>query len=392
MTHTRRALHAFALVLALTLSLVVVPEAGASGAVYEAPRNINSKGQKDVTDQLLKFFAGVPDGSTITFPAGARYRIEGILHIFDRHDLTFDGNGAEFFATTDGAEVAPPESDRTFALWPRGRRHWMIDNSERITLKNMKVQGANPNAGPWNGAYVSEYEAQHGIQFSRSSGLLEGVTVSDTYGDLVSVSEWSHDVTIRNSKLVRSGRQGITIDGATDVVIEGNTVGEIGRSLFDLEPSIANREVHRVRIANNQVGRANGAFIAALGRGRVNDVTVRDNKLTGVSMSAHVRAGRDPDGVRTRRANWVIIDNVSDKPSGSPQAMMRFWGVDGVTVSGNSQPIATTQSRKAVETWESCNVVATPNQWVPYTPVGKEPQPLIPLTTDGYETTAACAG
>lgn len=72
--------------------------------------------------------------------------------------------------------------------------------------------------------------------------------------------------------------------------------------------------------------------------------------------------------------------------------MMRFWSVDGVTVTANSQPIVSTQGRKAVETYESCNIVAAPNDWWVHVPVGKQWAPLIPLTTDGYETTAACTG
>lgn len=393
MTYTRRALHALALVLALMLSLVVVPEAGASGAVYEAPRSINSNGQKDVTDQLLEFFAGVPDGSTITFPAGARYNIEGTLYLYGRRNLTFESNGAEFFATTDGSSVAPPSATTAAWVksnnWPRGRRHWLFDQSTGITVRNMTITGANPNAGPWNGAYVSALEAQHGIEMAGSSGMIEGVTISDTYGDLVSIGRRSKSVVVRNNHLTRSGRQGVTVDGATDVAILGNVVADTGRSIFDLEPPTAKREVRRVWIVGNQVGKANGIFVAALGKGVVNDITVQGNVLTGLELTTQVRDGQSPDA---RRANWSFINNVSDRGWGSPQAMLRFWRVDGVTVRGNVARIATTQSRKAVETWESCSVVAEPNTWHAYTPEGKEPQPLIPLTTDGYETTAACTG
>lgn len=166
----------------------------------------------------------------------------------------------------------------------------MLDNSSNITLRNIVVRGANPNAGPLNGAYNQDYEAQHGIQFSRSSGLVDGVTVSDTFGDLVSISEWSHNVRVRNSALLRNGRQGVNIDGTTDVVVVNNTVGDTGRSLFDLEPPTVKREVvHRVLIADNDVGRANGAFIAALGRGEVSDVTVQGNRLAMSATSPQAR-------------------------------------------------------------------------------------------------------
>lgn len=398
MTATRRALHVFALVLALALPLLVVPGAGASGMVYEAPRNISANGQTDVTDQLLAFFARVPDGSTISFPAGARYNIEGTLYLYGRRNLTFEGNGAEFFATTDGSGAAPP-SERTGQWvqsnnWPRHRAQWIFDRSTGITLRNMAIKGANPNAGPWNGAYVSALEAQHGVEMAGSSGIIEGVSISDTYGDLISVSRWSTGVVIRQNYLTRSGRQGVTVDGATDVAILRNVITDTGRSIFDLEPPTPKREVRRVWIVGNQVGRANGIFVASLGKGVVNDITVQGNVLTGLELTTQVRDGqKNPDGTQTsRRANWSFINNVSDKPFGSPMAMLRFWRVDGVTVRGNVAPIVTTQGRKAVETWESCGIVAEPNTWQAHTPVGKLLQPLIALTTDGYETTAACTG
>ena len=53
-----------------------------------------------MTTALHAFFAGVPNGSTIVFPAHAQYRIEGTIRLRDRHDLTFAGNGATLFATT----------------------------------------------------------------------------------------------------------------------------------------------------------------------------------------------------------------------------------------------------------------------------------------------------
>ncbi|MEO5837387.1 MAG: hypothetical protein ABIQ73_15685 [Acidimicrobiales bacterium] len=146
------------------------PSAGASSSVV-APSTIDSTGAADVTDKLLAFIAGVPDGSTISFPANARYRIEGSLIIEGRRDLTFEGNNAEFFATT--------EADRN-------RRHWWIRNSDGITIRDIAVRGANPNAGVGDAAYRSDREAQQGFDFAGTSNtLVERVTVTDVYGDFV---------------------------------------------------------------------------------------------------------------------------------------------------------------------------------------------------------------
>lgn len=155
--------------LMLAMLIGVAPATASSPVV--APSAIDSTGATDVTASLLAFIEGVPDGSTISFPAGARYRIEESLIIEGRRDLTFEGNGAEFFATT--------EADRN-------RRHWWIRNSDGITIRDVVVRGANPHAGTGDAAYRADREAQHGFDFGGTkNALFEGVTVTDVYGDFV---------------------------------------------------------------------------------------------------------------------------------------------------------------------------------------------------------------
>src|SRR5438067_7537181 len=111
------------LVAAVASPLGSIPTRAAG--TYNVPATIDSTGTTDVTQKLVDFFASVPDGSTIAFPAGGKYRIEGTLPISNRHNLVFDGNGAEFIARTDGSGV-PPWNGKT-TNWPRNRVHWLVD-------------------------------------------------------------------------------------------------------------------------------------------------------------------------------------------------------------------------------------------------------------------------
>ena len=77
--------------LMLSVMIGLTTPAGASSSSTVAPSTIDSTGATDVTAELVAFIASVPDGSTISFPAGARYRIEKSLIIEGRHDLTFEG-------------------------------------------------------------------------------------------------------------------------------------------------------------------------------------------------------------------------------------------------------------------------------------------------------------
>src|SRR5262249_26699464 len=133
------------LVAALFVQGLVFRNANATPFTYTAPTSIDNKGVTDVTAKLMAFIAGVPDGSTITFPAASRYRIESIIIVTNRKNLTIDGNGAQFFALTDGASMPPVGPNDVKLHWPRNRAHWLIVGGSGITLRNLTIKGANPH-------------------------------------------------------------------------------------------------------------------------------------------------------------------------------------------------------------------------------------------------------
>ncbi|HET6361721.1 MAG TPA: hypothetical protein VFH11_06655, partial [Gemmatimonadota bacterium] len=120
---------------------------------------IDATGTWDVTGPLNSYLASVPNGSVIQLPAGARYRVEGIVRLVGRKNLTIEGNGALLFANSTGSGATPPPGfDRN---WPRNRYHLEIRGGSGIVIRNLVVRGANPNAGMNDAAYVSALEAQH---------------------------------------------------------------------------------------------------------------------------------------------------------------------------------------------------------------------------------------
>ncbi len=167
-----RAVSIFALAGMVAIGANAVRMAPAEAATYLVPTSIDPTGQVDVTARLAAFFESAPDGSTIQFPANARYLSNGSLVLTDRRNLTFEGNGATIFAT-------PGTGDRE-------RRHWTVRGGGGITFRNLVVKGANPVAGTSEAAYRSTMEAQHGFDFGGVDGVeLDRVTVTDVYGDFV---------------------------------------------------------------------------------------------------------------------------------------------------------------------------------------------------------------
>jgi hypothetical protein len=335
----------------LALPLLIVPvlagPASAGGSVYPVPATIDATGGQDVTAQLNAFFQSVPDGSTITFPAGGRYRAEGTLLLLDRNDLTIEGHGSTFFTTTKG---------------DRDRRHWKLQGGSNLTLRDIVVKGSNPNAGQDEGAWIYDLQGQHGFMLRGVQGaLLQRVTVTDTYGDFVYLGkrfddgsrQWSSHITIVDSRFERSGRQGVTFTGGEDVVFQHNYIAQAARSTFDIEPNTASEGARRVLIAENQIGPGQHLLLSAYGEGGiVSDITLQGNQLHGRQFNLIVNAPG-----RTRRTNINVIGNSTDKAyGGGYSASMVFKGVDGAVVRGNQLLFRVGQHQVVVASRESCGV------------------------------------
>src|SRR5437868_5734424 len=128
-------LRATAVVVSVAAAWLIAPAGPVRASeTYAVPVTIDPTGKVDVTKPLNNFIAGVPDGSTISFQQGARYRVEGTIRAKDRSGLTFAGNGATVFATTRGG------ADRAQFVFVRG---------STIALHDINVIGAN-TTGDWH--------------------------------------------------------------------------------------------------------------------------------------------------------------------------------------------------------------------------------------------------
>jgi hypothetical protein len=376
-------------VMLLFVSLATLQSCGDQGTeptppppapIYEVPASIDAAGGADVTDQLLAFFASVPDSSTITFPANATYRIENTLLLKDRFALTFEGNGATFFATTTGSGVTPDPLIRGApGDWPRGRRHWMFVGGGGITIKNITIRGANPYAGLSDSAYNAALEAQHGIEFMAVNGSeVSGVTITDIYGDFLLASPlgttWSSNAWWHGNTLSRNGRQGIAVTGGQDLLFEHNTMTEIRRSAFDLEPWSGAGGFKRVTIRNNTISGIRLNFLANQGSGTSTqeDLTVENNTVLGQALK--ITSGSAT--ITVRRTRYIIRNNSSSTEYGSPSPLMNFFNIDNLTVTGNVNPLDPARSMIGVRATGSCIVAVSGNQFagaaaeaeiVPYT-------------------------
>ncbi|MDQ1381672.1 MAG: hypothetical protein QOJ71_2391 [Actinomycetota bacterium] len=366
----RRLRPVFLVALASALSLSVLPlwslthseksnTAGAgTGAIrfrYTVPSSIDSTGSTDVTSALQRFLNLTPHHSQLDFKPGARYRIEGTLHLDERNDMAIDGKGATFFATQ------PTRN--------RNRSQWSFNNDSNLEIFNMTVRGANANAGQGDNAYVQDLEAQHGIEVTGGERIsIHDVDIADTYGDFVYVSRSAgpvyghpHDVHIYHNKMERNGRMGITVADGTNVLIDHNTINDTRRSTIDLEPYSPSGVVRSITIVENQIGPGRLNFVSGQGAGDVSDIVVAANTLRGHGMGIDLLG---PDG--STRYGVIVAANVSDTQVASTRgSVMRFVNYQGVAVRNNVQPTPTNRQMAMVSAVSSCNVDVTGNDLSP---------------------------
>ncbi|HEX9711910.1 MAG TPA: right-handed parallel beta-helix repeat-containing protein [Actinomycetota bacterium] len=325
--------------------------ASPTGGVY-GPPNVASNCSIDVSAQLNTWMASIPDNSTIIFEPDGCYLVQDRLSLTDRRTLLIDGQGSLFRRT-----------ELSTGLWLEpntgGNRHWRFYGGSDITVRNIAVEGTNiddPNCSgvvgaeygaPGYACYVVNMEFEHGMSFHGIQGLrVDNVQTISTWGDGLYFGPYqglaTKNATITNVQIDLNGRQGIALSGADSILFDDVSILHSRRAGFDLEPPPS--YVRNIEIRNSYINSFLLAFASA-GRGDVSNIYIHHNTIdaSGIPL-VYVNAS---DG--TRRYNWRIEYNTSLRPRGSPQATMLFSNVTGVIVRGNTWPVHTTQSRKAVE-------------------------------------------
>ncbi len=368
----------FRRLLALLCASTILGIAATTGAPYEraaadlrqttppivqVQNSVDPTGSVDVTAQLREAIASVPAGGTLKLAHGARYLVEGTLRIKQREGFTLDGNGATITATT-------PRSVGDSHIWVYG--------GSDIAIRDLKIVGANPDAGIGEAAYHEDHETVHGIRANGTAGLeIDRVSVTDVFGDFLYVGRdddknWSSDVWVHDSTFARNGRQGLAFTAVRRVVVERNTISQTRRSTIDLEPNTPSWGVEDVQIIDNTIGPGRLRFIASHGGGPVTNVVIARNKLEGHVLSVDIKP---PD--LDRRAGVWVVENTSDTEAAPPIKIIR---VDGVVVRDNVQPVRA--GGVAVDLRGVCGDLVTGNEVEPSTTEVKRKGPVCGTAPD----------
>lgn len=308
------------------------------------PSSIDATGATDVSAALNAFLKRVPDQSTIVFKARGIYQLGAAIHLKDRHDLLLDGNDATLRMA--GCDV----EDSAF----------LLDGtpSTRITIRRFTMIGDNRDAGTPL-AYVAGCESSMGVAiYGARDIIVANVAISSMHGECLyidaggnprGVTPWADRITFKDSICRLNGRMGVAIVAASHVTVTRNTFDDIAISVFDIEPTRPDGGATYISLTDNHIkdyglshqwtpwvleGSAYGMTTTI-----VHDVTLARNRISGMTRTVHngTSAGLRVKAVTENWARFSIRDNVSTVTGSGPS--MYFQHVDGLTVSGNVQPL-----------------------------------------------------
>lgn len=189
---------------------------------------------------------------------------------------------------------------------------------------------------PSLGVYSPGSEGAHGVLVVGGTNIeVVNVTISAIWGDCLFVGSWpttvATGVTFRDSTCASAGRQGVTITSGSNVTVERVDFRTSGYCMFDIDPNFSSEVASNIKFLDNTVGTWSNSFLSADGAAgsSVSGVTVSGNTVTGGTLLTIIDLAR--------RSNIVFTNHTSDVSTDGP--VLRFDHIDGLTVSGNIQPL-----------------------------------------------------
>lgn len=368
-----------------------------AGVVVDVPSSIDATGTREVSGDLMRWLSALP-AATKESPVTIRFAQNGVYWVDYTIILRKAGTGGisgvmwkelgnfsldHYRFDLNGATI----HQRTRVPWKHGgvvvdaRKRWgdpilATQGATDVQIYGGTLRGSNPTA-----AYRPAYEEWTGIRITGNNTtrlvediVVRDVTIENVYGDYIYLASATtrgnilRNVQILDNTMRVAGRQGIVINGATDLTIRGNTFGETARFLFDSEPT-ASQGWRNVTIDNNRGTSGKLGFFQFAGAKAVvgEQLTISNNVLTGGHF--RIRLGNAAD---TLRNGFTFTGNVAQaggRPFGGATANFLI-GVTrwrNVTITGNSEYFSLVNGQpihSAVKLTGVQNATVANNTWI----------------------------
>jgi hypothetical protein len=365
------------------------------GTVYDVPATIDATGTREVSTELQSWLVGTVQSGTpdrpnlVRFQSGGRYWVDYTLTLrkqsggiagamwpdlpkFTRDNLRIDLNGATLEQrTTQGYKKGTVIVD--------ARKRWgdpilFTGGATGVEITNGTISGANPIA-----KYQAALEEWAGIKISgnRNDGVpiraiwVHNVAINHVFGDFIYISAGTSagdtitDLLIEDNRMTVAGRQGIVLNGGTNLVIRRNDIRNTAHLNFDSEPTVG-QGWQDVTITEN-TGNASplGYFqFSGPSRATASNIHIIGNTITNGNFRVKV-GGRITDPRRC----FEFSDNhnlgtAEYTRSVAYKHLVRVAYWDGVTIHHNLDRVHPPGEVVAVDLEGSLNTSVTQNTWV----------------------------
>ena len=325
-------------------SALAVPKAVvATTTTYTVPSTIDATGATDAAAALKAFIGTVPNGSVIAFEAGGTYLLQSGLVVRGRSNLVFEGNGATLLG-----------KGSTASMW--NDPVVLYGANSGIVIRDFTIQGNNPNTG--TNIYDPNNEGQPGIGVYGGSNIeIADNTIRNTWGDAVYAADasgaWTNGLWVHGNTINYIGRNAFTVNAVQNALLEQNSIDNVGGSVLDIEPDTSTQGVNSLTLRNNSVGvwglspTYTMHFVAC-----ANNTSGAGAVIQGIAITGNTVSQGAPSSVnmpnagglstwigKSRTSNVTFTNNTTTKAGAGPVLIFEY--VDGLTVTGNTQPLAT---------------------------------------------------
>jgi len=284
----------------------------------------------DSAPAIESYLATVPNGSIVLFPRGAQCEVARTVDLGvpptglpNRKDTTIDLNGATIYRTTEPACQKIDTCNGPIVA---------LNLANAVTLQGGSVRGGQHVDGLPQ--FDATREHDHGIAVHGSQNVtLFGLHISDVGGDCVDVDKQKKDVA-GNIRLIGTpgrpfvcegaGRQGVSGNAVTDLLIQGVEFDRIASTAVDLEPR-HHGYIDTATVRDDKFGWVGNYAIAGIGGSETwKDVRIEHNVQTDPAHpgDAFLRAGNSFDRgplvvVRNQIRARIQINHTSGSASGN---------------------------------------------------------------------------
>ncbi len=308
-------------------------------------------GSGDVTAALNAYIATVPNGKIINF-GGRTYTISSCINLSARNNLIFDGAGGTLINVNNDAL----ESGSFFYQPNSGT------GASHITIKDFSFVGPNPTPGSMEGDEHQSFLRVHIGSYYE----LDNISGTGLRGDVATFQSgasygWVHDCTISDC-----GRNFVSVVWGNHILVERNTFGKAGWSIFDIEPTTTSngQTMTDIIFRDNVCGTwdlpthgfffGNSSLVGS--SANVDNVVISGNTVTGNNLQSII--GFNTLGRRTYltfTGNTGIASPIYQAMPG----MLSLKASDHAVITGNIQPRVPGDTKPFVYAYSGCTDIVS---------------------------------